>query len=399
MTTLDIAPAAAIEPKTKLSGKVLKITLAGALVDIGQSVPGVLHISQISESSVNKVEDVLKEGQEVTVWVKRVRNDRVELTMVEPLAYDWKELKPDMVVKGKVTRIETYGAFVDFGAERPGLIHVSELSHGFVKSAGAVVKQGDEVEAKVLEVDRRKRQIRLSVKALQEAIAAEEAPEPVERKPKGKRKGGKKSEESYEMEQETSNEPEFTAMQVAWQQALEKANGKTKIRANAPTLQRKAPTSYGKVHLALQRKVNFAVLRKVSYLIKSPFCNLRIALRVAAFQIILHERIQVAIQDGLGVADLKIGAVILDHLVGMQNIGADLTPPLGFSVFPAQHGAFLLFFGAFQFDEASAQDAHGELAVLRLGAFILARHHDPCGNMSQPNRSGVLLDVLPARAR
>ncbi|MBV6391942.1 MAG: Polyribonucleotide nucleotidyltransferase [Anaerolineales bacterium] len=233
MTTLDIAPAAAIEPKTKLSGKVLKITLAGALVDIGQSVPGVLHISQISESSVNKVEDVLKEGQEVTVWVKRVRNDRVELTMVEPLAYDWKELKPDMVVKGKVTRIETYGAFVDFGAERPGLIHVSELAHGFVKTAGAVVKQGDEVEAKVLEVDRRKRQIRLSVKALQEAIAAEEAPEPVERKPKGKRKGGKKSEESYEMEQETSNEPEFTAMQVAWQQALEKANGKTKIRAKS----------------------------------------------------------------------------------------------------------------------------------------------------------------------
>ena len=68
---------------------------------------------------------------------------------------------------------------------------------------------------------------------MQEAIAAEEAPEPVERKPKGKRKGGKKSEESYEMEQETSNEPEFTAMQVAWQQALEKANGKTKIRAKS----------------------------------------------------------------------------------------------------------------------------------------------------------------------
>jgi ribosomal protein S1 len=233
MTTPDITPAAAIEPKTKLNGKVLKITLAGALVDIGQSVPGVLHISQISESPINKVEDVLKEGQEITVWVKRVRNDRIELTMIEPLAYDWKELKTDMIVKGRVTRLESYGAFVDFGAERPGLIHVSELAHGFVKTASAVVKEGDEVEAKILDVDRRKRQIRLSIKALREAMPAEEAHEHVERKPKGKRKGGKKSEETYEMEQEPSNEPEFTAMQVAWQQALEKANGKTKIRAKS----------------------------------------------------------------------------------------------------------------------------------------------------------------------
>ncbi len=232
MTTPDTASAVALEPKTKLSGKVLKTTLAGALVDIGQSVPGVLHISQISESPVNKVEDVLKEGQEVTVWVKRIRNDRVELTMVEPLAYDWKELKADMVVRGKVTRLETYGAFVDFGAERPGLIHVSELAHGFVKTASAVVKEGDEVEAKVLDVDRRKRQIRLSIKALQEVEIVEEAPK-LEHKGKSKRKGSKKEDENYEMEEEASNIPEFTAMQIAWQQALDKANDKTKVRAKS----------------------------------------------------------------------------------------------------------------------------------------------------------------------
>ena len=230
MTTPDSVPTVALEPKTKMNGKVLKTTLAGALIDIGQSLPGVLHISQISETPVNKVEDVLKEGQEVTVWVKRVRKDRVELTMVEPLAYDWKELKADMVVKGKVTRLETYGAFVDFGAERPGLIHVSELAHGYVKTAGDVVKPGDEVEAKVLDVDRRKRQIRLSIKALQEATVEEETYEP-ERKGKGKRKG--KKEETFEMEQEVSNEPQYTAMQVAWQQALDKANGKKNIRAKS----------------------------------------------------------------------------------------------------------------------------------------------------------------------
>lgn len=230
MTTPDSAPTTALEPKTKLNGKILKTTLAGALVDIGQSLPGVLHISQISETPVNKVEDVLKEGQEVTVWVKRVRKDRIELTIIEPLAYDWKELKADMVVKGKVTRLETYGAFVDFGAERPGLIHVSELAHGYVKTAGDVVKPGDEVEAKVLDVDRRKRQIRLSIKALQEIPVEEETYEP-ERKGKSKRKG--KKEETFEIEEEVSNEPQYTAMQVAWQQALDKANGKKNIRAKS----------------------------------------------------------------------------------------------------------------------------------------------------------------------
>jgi len=232
MTTPDNVSVVALETKTKMSGKILKTTLAGALVDIGQSLPGVLHISQISETPVNKVEDVLNEGQEVTVWVKRIRKDRIELTMIEPLAYDWKELKADMVVKGKVTRLETYGAFVDFGAERPGLIHVSELAHGYVKAAGDVVKEGDEVEAKVLDVDRRKRQIRLSVKALQEMTYEEEAAEPAEYKGKSRRKG-KKQEESYQMEEEVSNEPQYTAMQVAWQQALDKANSKKSVRAKS----------------------------------------------------------------------------------------------------------------------------------------------------------------------
>lgn len=230
MTTPDSAPAVALEPKTKLNGKILKTTLAGALVDIGQSLPGVIHISQLSEKPVNKVEDVVQEGNEVVVWVKRVRKDRIELTMIEPLAYEWKELKPDMIVKGKVVRLESYGAFVDFGAERPGLIHVSELAHGYVKTASEVLKEGEEVEAKVLDVDRRKRQIRLSVKALQAEVIEEiKQQEMEEHRGKGKRKG-KKHEESDEMEVEVSNEPEYTAMQIAWQQALEKAQGRNKIR-------------------------------------------------------------------------------------------------------------------------------------------------------------------------
>lgn len=229
MATPDSAPAVALEPKTKVSGKILKTTLAGALVDIGQALPGVIHISQLQQEAVNKVEDVVKEGQTVDVWVRRVKKDRIELTMIEPLAYEWKEIQPDLIVKGKVVRLETYGAFVDFGAERPGLIHVSELTHGYVKTASEVLKEGEEIEAKVLDVDRRKRQIRLSMKALQAEVIDEAKPEREDHKGKGKRRG-KKEDESYEMEVEAPNEPQFTAMQIAWQQALEKSKGKGKVR-------------------------------------------------------------------------------------------------------------------------------------------------------------------------
>ncbi len=231
MATPDSAPVVALEPKTKLSGKILKTTLAGALVDIGQNVPGVIHISQLQKDAVNKVEDVVKEGQTVEVWVRRVKKDRVELTMVEPLGFEWKEIQPDMIVKGKVVRLETYGAFVDFGAERPGLIHVSELSRGYVKTASEVLKEGEEIEAKVLDVDRRKRQIRLSMKALQPEIVEEAKPEREDRKPRGGKRKDKKPEEHFEMESEGGpTEPQLTAMQIAWQEAVDRSKGHDKVR-------------------------------------------------------------------------------------------------------------------------------------------------------------------------
>src|SRR5687768_6523374 len=182
----------ALAPKTKLSGKVLKTTLAGALIDVGQSVPGVIHISQLSEDSINKVEDVVKEGQTVEVWVRRVKKDRIELTMIKPLGLEWKEIEPDMVVKGKVVRLEPYGAFVDIGAERPGMVHVSELAHGYVKTPNEIVKEGDEVEAKVLDVNRKKKQIKLSMKALEPEIEEFKPAKKENKREKGNKRGPKK---------------------------------------------------------------------------------------------------------------------------------------------------------------------------------------------------------------
>ncbi len=159
-----------LEPKMKVQGKVLKTTLAGAIVDIGVGVPGVIHISKIQKGSVTRVADVLSEGQEIEVWIQRVdpEKNKIELTMLEPLGMDWRDIKPDMELVGKVTRIEKYGVFVDIEAERPGLVHISEMTHGYVRTPSDLVQKGDQVNVKVLKVNRRKKQIKLSMKALEE---------------------------------------------------------------------------------------------------------------------------------------------------------------------------------------------------------------------------------------
>ncbi|MFV1950142.1 MAG: S1 RNA-binding domain-containing protein [Anaerolineales bacterium] len=159
-----------LEPKMKVAGKVLKTSLAGAIVDVGVGVPGVIHISKIQKGTVTRVADILKEGQAVEVWIQRTdpENKKIELTMLEPLGMDWPEIRPDMELVGTVTRIEKYGVFVDIDAERPGLVHISEMAHGYVRTPTDIVKKGDEINVKVLKVNRRKKQIKLSMKALED---------------------------------------------------------------------------------------------------------------------------------------------------------------------------------------------------------------------------------------
>jgi predicted RNA-binding protein with RPS1 domain len=237
--------AGTIKPKMQFTGKVTKISLAGALVDIGTNQPAVMHISQMvtlkEGDQIRKVEDVLTVGQEITCWVRRVRENRVELTMIKPLALEWRDIKSGMTVKGNVVRLEKFGAFIEIGAERPGLVHVSELSHEYVRTPGDVVKEGDEVEAQVLEVDRRKKQIKLSMKALQPL--PEPVQEPVKEETHGafegeqRGRGGRhskqgKSDESVEITRNEAGdivlqgEPELTAMEIAWREAQFKAKSR-----------------------------------------------------------------------------------------------------------------------------------------------------------------------------
>lgn len=157
-----------IRRKMHFKGRVVKITTAGAIVDIGINKPAVVHISQLSRNPVRRVEDVVQVGQEVDVWVRRITpKGIIELTMIEPYKWEWRELKPGLVVSGKVVRILDRGIEVDIGAPALAFVPIAEMSHAYVRHPSEMVKEGDEIEAKVIEVNRRRRRIRLSMKALE----------------------------------------------------------------------------------------------------------------------------------------------------------------------------------------------------------------------------------------
>ncbi|MFM8320765.1 MAG: S1 RNA-binding domain-containing protein [Chloroflexota bacterium] len=220
-----------LQRKTKLTGKVIKTTLAGAVIDIGMEVPGVVHISQLQAEPVNRVEDVVKEGDAVEVWVHRVvpKKKRIELTMIKPLDLDWRDIAADMVMKGKVTRLEKFGVFVDIGAERPGLVHISEMTHDYIKTPGDVVKEGDEVEVKVLNVDKRKKQIKLSMKALEEP-PVKEVREPRQGRGERGERGGGRGDYTAQMPEE-KEEAVPTAMEIALREAMERSQEKKAAEA------------------------------------------------------------------------------------------------------------------------------------------------------------------------
>ena len=234
-----------IQPKIHFTVTVQKITLAGAILDIGVGTPAVLLIPQLKSpvegQPIKSVRDVLAEGQSVDVWVRRVKEDHIEVTMIQPLALEWRDIKKDMVVKGTVTRIEKFGVFVEIGAERPGLIHISELAHGYVRTPTDVLQEGQEVEAMVIDVNRKKKQIKLSLKALlPEPVVEEEPAMPVEAAPKRERTKvvrrksnrkerqgeGEDNTELLNLESKPPVEEEPTEMALAWQQAMERARSR-----------------------------------------------------------------------------------------------------------------------------------------------------------------------------
>ena len=153
-----------LQPKMRLQGSITRTELYGAFVNLGLERDGLIHISRLSDRRVKKVTDQVNVGDTVTVWVQSVdpEKGRIALTMVEPADVDWDELDEGQIRTGKVVRLERYGAFVDLGAERPGLLHVREMGE-YVRNPADFVRLNEEIEVKVLRIDRRKRQIDLTM--------------------------------------------------------------------------------------------------------------------------------------------------------------------------------------------------------------------------------------------
>ncbi len=199
---------AALEIGAAVEGTVRKILDFGAFVDIG-GIDGLLHISQLSWERVNHPSEILEEGQKVQVRVDKIdeQTGKIGLSYRSLQEHPWTDIETRFpvgsLVKGTVTRIAEFGAFVRVATGVEGLIHVSELAHHRVHNVSNIVSEGQEVEVKVLSVDSEQQRMSLSLKAAQAIpdksadVAAESdsqteepRPEPVLPKHRGPLKGG-----------------------------------------------------------------------------------------------------------------------------------------------------------------------------------------------------------------
>ncbi|MBM7609382.1 small subunit ribosomal protein S1 [Lysinibacillus composti] len=155
-----------------LDGTVQRIAPFGAFVDIG-GVDGLVHISQVSHDHVENINTVLSEGQAVKVKVLSVdpSNERISLSIKDTLPGPWANIKERVtkgsVLTGTVRRLVSFGAFIEIFPGVEGLVHISQISHKHINTPHEVLKEGQEVEVKVLEVNAYEKRLSLSIKELQ----------------------------------------------------------------------------------------------------------------------------------------------------------------------------------------------------------------------------------------
>ncbi|WP_144547486.1 30S ribosomal protein S1 [Bacillus sp. X1(2014)] len=156
-----------------IDGTVQRITDFGAFVDIG-GIDGLVHISQLSYDHVDKPSDVVHEGQQVQVKVLSVDRDseRISLSIKETLPGPWSNLSEKApkgsILKGKVKRLVSYGAFVEVFPGVEGLVHISQIAYKHIGTPHEVLKEGQEVDVKVLDANESDQRLSLSIKELLE---------------------------------------------------------------------------------------------------------------------------------------------------------------------------------------------------------------------------------------
>jgi len=228
---IDRSKLSELKPGDTITGTVRSIAPFGAFVDIGVGKDGLVHISELSEDRVDRAEDAVQVGESYTFKVLEVdpEGTRISLSLRrQQRASRMQQLEPGAVVEGTISGMASFGAFVDIGVGRDGLVHISELSDERVNSVEHVVKVGDKVQVKVIEIDPNSKRISLTMRVDEPLPSERERPEsrPVEvsrpirdavgaedeERPRGRgrkeqprrrerRRGGRRETETYETDE------------------------------------------------------------------------------------------------------------------------------------------------------------------------------------------------------
>ena len=172
-------------PGARVRGKIRNLTSYGAFVELEEGIDGMVHVSDMSWTrKINNPSEMVKKGDEVDAIVIEVDIDsqRISLGMKQLTQDPWEDIdriyKMGDVIKGKVARVAGYGAFIELENEIDGLVHISQVSEERIEKIKDHLKEGDEVSARVIKIDKEERRIGLSIKAAhydEDALAKEVA--------------------------------------------------------------------------------------------------------------------------------------------------------------------------------------------------------------------------------
>ena len=172
-------------PGARVRGKVRNLTSYGAFVELEEGIDGMVHVSDMSWTrKINHPSEMVKKGDEVDAEVVEVDvdNQRISLGMKQLTQDPWEDIdriyRMGDVIKGKVARVAGYGAFIQLDHDIDGLVHISQISEERIEKIKDHLKEGDEVSARVIKIDKEERRIGLSIKAAdydEDALAKEVA--------------------------------------------------------------------------------------------------------------------------------------------------------------------------------------------------------------------------------
>ena len=158
---------------TRVKGKVRNFTTYGAFIELEEGIDGMIHVSDMSWTrKINHPSECLEKGKEVEAIVLEVnpQEQRISLGLKQASQDPWSEIaskyKVGQLVKGKVSKIASFGAFIELEDGVDGLVHISQISDDRVEKVKDVLQVGQEVEARVVKVDRNERRIGLSIRAV-----------------------------------------------------------------------------------------------------------------------------------------------------------------------------------------------------------------------------------------